>query len=225
MKQIEGIWLPDGDEHFAEHLRKGPRFQGDGTYQMKKIELAVGATPENRRGLAVDVGAHVGLWTRVLASHFARVIAFEPVPQFCECWEKNVADARDRCVLARVAVGNVSGQVRVKIEGENSGNTHVVAQTLTEPTRDLEVQVVTLDDCLATKIVDLLKVDVEGYELQVLEGARQTLARCHPVVVIEQKPGNAERYGKNQFDARDYLTKMGATVIWERAGDVCMRWD
>lgn len=225
MRLIEGIWLPDGDEHFAEHLRRGPRVAGAGSYQLNKINLAVGATPEDRRYLAVDVGAHVGLWTRALAQYFQRVIAFEPVPAFLECWRLNVASAgaADRCFCAPAACGAETGELRLRVERENSGNSHVAAAG---DGGTIAAQVVTLDSCLAGELdVDLIKVDVEGYELEVLRGARALLERCRPVVIVEQKPGNAERYGKKQFDARDFLAKMGARLVWERAGDVCMRWD
>lgn len=228
MKKIAGIWLPDGDEHFADHLARGDQVDGGGSYQLGKIVRAVDATPASRRRFAVDVGAHVGLWTRVLAKHFAGVFAFEPVQAFRECWHENVAHVGDRCYMTRAACGAAAlSEVGIAVTRENSGNSHVTAGL--EP-GSASAPMVRLDDCFgqgtpAGDKIDLIKVDVEGYELEVLRGARALLERCRPVVVVEQKPGNAERYGKKQFDARDFLAKMGARLVWERAGDVCMRWD
>src|SRR5688572_32728595 len=88
MKKIKGIWLPDGDTHFAAHLEAGPEHDGAGTYQFAKIDMAMKMVPTERRGMALDIGGHVGLWSRVLASCFRGVIAFEPVPHLAECFRR-----------------------------------------------------------------------------------------------------------------------------------------
>src|SRR5688572_22008568 len=90
---VNGIHLPAWDTHFAEHLKKAPLVDGMGTYQYPKIEAALDVISQRGpggRGHAVDVGAHVGLWSRILATHFDAVTAFEPIPEFCDCFLLNV---------------------------------------------------------------------------------------------------------------------------------------
>src|SRR5512137_48020 len=67
-----GDWyLPDGEAHMVEYLRAQPAYQG--------VHRATALEYVRRFGTAVDVGAHVGLWSRDLAARFATVHAFEPV--------------------------------------------------------------------------------------------------------------------------------------------------
>ena len=57
--------------------------------------------------------------------------------------------------------------------------------------------------------IDVLKVDVEGLEIPVLNGARETLARCSPVIVIERCVLNSEAYGYTKDDSHKLLVELG----------------
>ena len=76
MKQVNGLWLPDSDTHFS-----GP------DYEIGTRQVVLGLTKERR--LALDVGAHVGIWTCHLADEFGEVISLEPNPENFECLQKN----------------------------------------------------------------------------------------------------------------------------------------
>lgn len=216
LKKVFGIWLPDGDTHFADHLEKGPEYRGAGTYQFNKIQMALNVCPKDRRGTAVDVGAHVGFWSRVLADNFQRVLAFEPVLDLAECFERNLSGVKN-VRLVKSAVSAQSGSIRIqKCEG-NSGNACVAV------TGGFSVSATRLDDLGFTEL-DFLKIDVEGWELSVLQGAEQVIRKFCPVIVVEQKPDNAERYGVDRFAARDLLISWGAKQLWEKSGDYCFGW-
>lgn len=221
MKFVEGIALPFGDHHFSDHLAKGPKIDGAGTYQLKKIEMALNIAPD-RRGLALDVGGHVGLWSRILCRHFNSVHAFEPVPALAECFQINAPAA----ALHTFALGEAPGQVEISVIAENSGNCHVVPfGTLSAAA--VTVRICRLDDVVrerALNSLDLLKIDVEGFEVPVLLGARVTIERDRPVIVVEQKPGNAERYGRGQLDAVELLKSWGYEVASAQSGDYFMKW-
>jgi len=77
-------------------------------------------------------------------------------------------------------------------------------------------------DSFALTDVDFLKIDCQGYEVFVLEGARDLLRRCRPVVLVEQKPGFATRYGRVDTAAVDLLLELGAHVAWMAGGDYCL---
>ena len=89
MFQHQGIWLPDGEKHFPDWMTKnGEIVDGRGTYQIRKLRAAMEHCRQFR--VAVDVGAHVGLWSMQLLKRFARLHAFEPVAEFRACYERNV---------------------------------------------------------------------------------------------------------------------------------------
>lgn len=224
-QMVKGISLPLGDTHFAEHLAAGPEFKGKGTYQFAKITKALDVIPADRRGLALDIGGHVGLWSRVLAHHFKRVVAFEPLPVLRAHFEVNTADCPN-VQLISFAVSNKDDELDIMTVADNSGNGYVavpVGQVGISGPFAHRTQCIRLDS-LNMHGVDFVKIDVEGWELQVIQGAQRTIQRDHPVMVVEQKPNNAERYGVKQRAAVELLQSWGASIFWEKAGDVCMGW-
>jgi hypothetical protein len=97
-------------------------------------------------------------------------------------------------------------------ESENSGKTHVTPRT---EGRGL-IQMKPLDSFQIDQ-VDFIKIDVEGYEDQVVRGAKCTLLKHKPVVLIEQKP--SERYKWDQYSALYYLEHVLGYQIVERIVD------
>jgi len=220
-KLVAGISLPLGDTHFADHLEKGPLFAGKGTYQFAKIERALQVA--SKRGVALDVGGHIGLWSRVLAHTFNRVIAFEPLPALIPHFKYNTADC-ENVRLIEFAVSDECGEIELATVADNSGNGHVVPADAAPGVLVHHTQCVTLDS-LNIHDVDFIKIDVEGWERHVIEGGQRLIRRDHPVMVVEQKPGNAERYGDKQHAAVRLLESWGYAVVWERSGDFCLRWE
>lgn len=208
MKQVLGIWLPDQDTHFAPQLGASPLVAGKATYQLKKYRAALKYVDCCRH--AVDVGGHVGLWSRVMSMDFDRVTAYEPLAAHRECFKLNAPDAD----LFPYAVGSRPGSVHVHMPVDNTGHAHVLGS-------GEEARMVRLDD-MDLAPVDLLKIDVEGFEYDVLLGAEELVRQDQPVVVVEQKRGNAERYGRRQWDAVELLKSWGMREEQVISGDHIM---
>lgn len=170
--------------------------------------------------MALDIGAHVGLWARVLASSFEQVHAWEPV--FHDILKLNVANLTNVTVYP-VALGNLNGIVGFHKATENSGNSRIA------PTINAAVAIHRLDDLWnpdtdGISVADFIKIDVEGYEHAVIQGAELFIKASKPVMVVEQKTGNSERYGLKTGAAIELLESWGARVAWEMSGDFCMVW-
>lgn len=210
MREVLGIWLPDGDDHFPAQLAAGPVVGGKATYQWKKYQAALKHV--GRRLHAVDIGGHVGLWSRVMAMDFANVTAFEPVKAHRECFELNAPDVP----VLPYALGAKAGTVWIATPAGNTGNAHISEA-------GEECKVLTLDS-VALDPIDFLKVDVEGFEYDVLVGGEQTIRRDRPVIVVEQKPGHAQRYGRGQWDAVGLLLSWGMRQADVISGDHVMVW-
>jgi FkbM family methyltransferase len=222
MKRFDEWWFPDHEEHLQEWLATvGDRQHGRLIYQGHKYRAAMGyVRPEPRR--AIDVGAHVGLWSFQMAWDFGVVEAFEPMLEHRECWARNMSHETEWHVgLWQYALGAEPGTVHVRTRTANSsGDTGV------EPDGEgLAVEQRTLDS-FGFDDVDLIKIDCEGYELFVCQGARETLLRCRPVVIVEQKPetGGPERYGIGETDAVTFLESLGAVRREGIQGDYILSW-
>jgi len=224
-RQINGMWFPARDQHFDHQIGINPTVKGKGTYQFRKYKAAMDLLPAENRQVAVDIGAHVGLWARLMAGHFNRVECFEPLPEHIVCFNMNM-EGFNNVRLHRVALGAKPGHARILSPSDNTGNTHVAAKDeVADGAVVADVEVKTLDAFNLYERIDFLKIDVEGFESEVLKGGAITIKRTKPLMVIEQKPlNNAERYGRERFEALDMLKSWGGKVHWEVGGDFCVGW-
>jgi FkbM family methyltransferase len=131
-------------------------------------------------GTAIDGGAHVGSWVPRLAAAFPRVIAFEPCPENFALLQANTQGLRG-VELRQAALGATAGEARLQRVPEPGANSGQWA--IAEAGEPVCVETV---DGLGLADLSLLKLDLEGYELPALTGARETLRRCRPVVVLEE---------------------------------------
>lgn len=220
MKQVGGVWLPSHETHLPGWMTaKNEVVGGKLTYQHHKLVAALKFV--HGWGVAVDVGAHCGLWSMHLVQRFAKLVAFEPVELHRQCFARNVvqvgADA-DPYTLHACALGEADGMVSMHHTPGSSGDTWV------EGTGDTPMR--RLDDVLGADVqVDFIKLDCEGYELFALRGGEQMLQRCHPCVIVEQKPGKAQQFGLGETDAVTYLRDMGAHLRTVMSGDYILSWD
>ncbi len=220
MIDYKGIKLPDGETHLPAWMDVDEQMRGGlPTYQLTKYNRALQFAPAQR--VAIDVGAHVGLWTRVMALDFERVQAFEPVPAHIECWLENMRGAPNAC-LHNVALGDHAGIVSLRRRTADSCGDTGVTQPGEEANAAVNVRLMTLDS-YAFPIADFLKIDNEGYEYFVVRGGLETIARCRPVVIVEQKPGMGQRYGLREHQAVEELLKLGMSVADELHGDFILR--
>lgn len=134
------------------------------------------------RRVAVQAGGNLGIWPKRLAQEFFWVYTFEPDPDWFALLKANAPEPN---IIAEQAALTADGQPvalsRARRDdspcnGQHEGLTHIVGPG-TIPSRRL--------DSLALPVCDLLCLDVEGYELRVLQGALGTLARCRPVLCLE----------------------------------------
>lgn len=211
----KGICLPDGDGHFVDHINKNPMYKGAGTYQFNKYQRCFPLFKNFRH--ALDVGAHIGLWSRVLSYSFDWVSAFEPNIEYWKLWEMNLNKTSGNATLKPYGLAETERQVTLARPRDNSGMTHVAEDgTITASLYPL--------DKLDMHSVDFLKIDCEGYEKFVLEGGKETILRDKPVVLVEQKPGHGSRYGITDKAACELLESWGASLAFECFGDYCYHW-
>jgi FkbM family methyltransferase len=171
-------------------------------------------------GVAFDVGAHIGFYT-VLLAHLAgtsgSVVAFEPLEELAGQIDANLRANGLPGTVERLAVSATSGTAELSVARD--AETGEPATTSSLAAGGAEVQTVTttsIDDYVRTRAmdrVDLIKVDVEGLERQVLDGAARTLRELSPAVVVEVNGAAEERAVRAFFaDVAYDVERLGATT-------------
>lgn len=122
--------------------------------------------------VCLDIGSNIGQWTRPLSKKFESVVCFEPNPNFRECFEKNIQEK------------NVLLWPYGLSDKEHKAKQDFNSTVLHEEDGDIDCR--TLDSFGLTN-VDFVKIDVDGFEIPLLNGARETLSKNDPVINIEMK--------------------------------------
>jgi FkbM family methyltransferase len=160
-------------------------------------ELTVLAKLVSRGGTAVDIGANQGFYAYALADIADRVVAFEPNPDyaFFARWM-----LRGRAEVRELALSDGAGRLSFYVPLSDRGVSLHLAGSLKRTHsqfcqfKTYEVEVRTLDE-FGLADVRFIKADVEGSEREVLEGARATIARDRPVILLELLSGTHDDPG------------------------------
>lgn len=167
----------------------------------------------------IDIGCHNGDVLRLMASYapHGRHVAYEPLPHL----HMSLTQRFPSVDVRRAALSDAAGSaefVYVKSRPAYSGFRHRTYPR-SEETETIQVKTEVLDSALPSDYVPtLLKVDVEGAEQQVLQGAIDTIARHKPVVVFEHGVGGADHYGTKPGDLFRLLCGDGGLRIFDMDG-------
>lgn len=172
----------------------------------------------------IDVGAHVGFFTLTMGSLVGaqgRVFAFEPAEENLQYLRENIArNGMKHVEVFPYAVGPTSEMRKFHITG--SSDSHgFYAHPLTETIRTVDVRQVALDDVISDRI-DLIKIDVEGAELEALSGMSALLERCKNLrVIIEWNPACMGDAGYEPLSLPQKLQALGfdLVVLDDRRGE------
>lgn len=196
-----GWWFAKDDTYFPQFVT-GPAPKKNGFMREHLLE----AFKHVRKwDAAVDVGAHVGFWSWDLAQRFKWVVAFEPVRANYECLIKNVSEFVN-VEHYNSAVGDAAMMCTVQADRHRPGNS---GSYYVMPDPDGDVVMVMLDQMQLANC-DLLKIDVEGFELNVLRGASKLIQTYRPVVIMECTDSKFRgRYEIPDGAAQRWLQKRG----------------
>ena len=174
--------------------------------------------------ICFDIGANIGYYTLALAQVAKEVHAFEPVPLTYELLRFNVFfNGIANVITNRCALGNVSGETSFNIASDPA----YCGFCDTEIFRRVEsarVLVTRLDDyCASHQIpnVDFLKLDVEGAESLVLEGASETLKSRPRFMMLELADNVQKKYGSSVDKIVKALASLGYKPFIPLGGNLC----
>ena len=164
--------------------------------------------------IVIDIGAHVGFFStlcRLATGPDGAGFAFEPLPDTFRRLRDNLAINEFSNVLALpLALSDRSGSAVFHIDPNNEGESTLIVKPQAET---CEVEVSTLDECFAAGFAQrprLMKIDVEGVELRVLQGGKQFFADSAPdVVICELSRGALAADGASENALRDFFVARG----------------
>ena len=216
MYEKHSWYFPDMDTHFVEMLDKNIRKGFKPVYQEPVRNKSLRYVTQ--KVVALDIGANIGLWSRDLAQQFEQVIAFEPVAEFRDCLIKNVLSSNIE--IRPYALGPEDTTINMVITKGNTGHSHVDSNTVGNGVIDMWRL-----DSLDFDRIDYIKIDCEGYELSILNGAEQTIKHHKPVIVVEQKLHKDTGITEDtQYGSVDLLKSWGMTELARVNADCILGW-
>ncbi|HYM54684.1 MAG TPA: FkbM family methyltransferase [Solirubrobacteraceae bacterium] len=189
-----------------------------GARQAQRDELAISAILASSLpgdGTYVDVGTNRGqiLGEAVRIAPRGHHVAFEPVPSLAE----EVARSFPQVDCRPLALGASKEVTRfchfTLLDGWSGLRRHPTISDAQGRPEYIDVEVSTLDDEVGEMTPKVIKIDVEGAELAVLEGGRSLLARARPIVIFEHVPEAAAMYGDAPEAPWDVLAELGYRVF------------
>ena len=184
-----------------------------GHYELEVVRLIRRYLPSG--GVAVDVGANVGLMTLAMvkaAGSGGRVIAVEPDPNVYERLSQNLRlNGLEGVLLYRCALGATPGQGTLHCPAPgavNSGCATFASKTQASLSVDLEVPIRTLDQLVEQERLsrlDLLKIDTEGWDFFVLKGGEKSIGAFRPVILFEYMESGWSQARVSLKEATDWL--------------------
>jgi FkbM family methyltransferase len=199
MKNVNGWMVPDFDAVISKGCQEFPTSD----YQQTILDWAISQI-ENFN-LAIDVGANIGLHSLRFSKLFNQVESFEPFSINYECLQENVKSFSN-INIHKKGLGSVATKQKLMLpeDSNNSGAPSIIdfvgtdRKTITE-----EIEIAILDDFNFRP--SFIKIDTQGFEMEILKGAVNTLKTYKPVLIIET--------AKQPFkDISAFLSTMGYVV-------------
>jgi FkbM family methyltransferase len=189
LEKIRGILLPRKENFVTPHIRKHGRLAWNEKFNSVPFWSKI------RPGWVVfDIGAFIGDTAQFFLNKECEVHAFEPIPEHFICLLNNCPKAH----CYNVAVGDGTRYKTVFMQGNTGG-------TWLRPGSQFSIRI----DDLKPPQLDILKIDVEGFEDKVLAGAAETIRKLHPVIHIELNKNGLARFGATPNSVRENLISLG----------------
>jgi len=171
----------------------------------------------------IDVGANVGLYTAIAGVALGptgRIIALEPDPESFQFLEQTVhANGLTNAQTIQAAASDLNGTAKLYICSENRGDNRLYQNGFAE--RAIDISVLRLDDYLAAEgvnTVDIVKIDVQGFEGHVIAGLEQTILRSPRLIMLmELCPCDLRAAGTPPLALLQRITRLGLTLYGLKA--------
>ena len=200
IEKVNDFWVPSNDVHI-EQWKSGSPFTQNKCLN-KFIKYCESQTKKMKT--VIDVGAWCGTWAKAIEPFAKKVIAFEPDKTHFECLQRNCT---------------VNCTPRMEAVGAQLQEVSLTEDNFTQAKRVNEkgnIRMITLDH-MAYEDVDMIKIDVEGYEMEVLKGATKTLESVKYLMI--ELNNNTKKYGSNNVEVEKHISSLGFKVLMDHWPD------
>lgn len=217
IKGLPNVYINDISEKI------GCTWENGRVWDKPLIEKFYSLLPANKFFVAIDVGAQTGCFS-LLAKYFpnSKWYAFEPLRDAADALQENsiLNDIKNLTIYSK-AVTNYIGKATLKLPAMNQWGLATIGSNVIRfnPIQEREIDCITLDSFVVSqniKKVDFIKLDTQGSELLVLEGAQKLILRDHPIILMANNKTNMKQCNVNKKTLYNFLQKMGYT--WESVG-------
>ena len=176
-------------------------------YSIVENSIIKKAVPYIKNNIVIDIGGNSGYHTKFYAEIAKKVIVYEPVPQVFEILKNNLKSSRlENIEYNNIAVGNIMGNVNLFVDVNRLSMTSQIPLVDSEP---ITVPITTLDIEHPTENISYVKIDVEGFEWEVLQGAISLIDRCKPALLVETYLPWIEKRGQEPDKIFKFLKNKG----------------
>lgn len=202
LRTVESRWGPCTYFEKDEYVGKSIRYYGE--YNPDETEMILDLAGN---GICLDIGANIGCISQALLASGHHVIAWEPQPEVFKLLVQNLDAVSKNFEAHNAGLGSARGTAYMpKVYYSAKGNFGGLGINQRSPYGQIEVDVQRLDDTLFKPRISFIKIDVEGFEREVLIGGRQTIKSHRPILYIEDDRINQS--GK----LREYIKNLGYTI-------------
>jgi FkbM family methyltransferase len=200
IEKVNGFWVPSNDIHIEQWKAGAPFTQNKCLNKFIKY-----CESQNKKmKTVIDIGAWCGTWAKAMEPFARKVIAFEPDKVHFACLQRNCT---------------INCDPRMEAVGEEVGEVSLTVDNFTQAKRVLEngtIRMINLD-YMNYQDVDMIKIDVEGYEMQVLKGATNTLKNTKYLMI--ELNNNTKKYGSSNNEVEKYIQSLGFKLLIEHWPD------
>lgn len=181
---IAGNYLPKNDKSFIKWIDRFGNYQYDAI--LKGINF-----DKSSRDVAIDIGANVGIITRLLSNKYKLVIALEPSSQNRAAIFRNQKSGINNIIVYPFAASSKNGFDKIRISDLSCGGNSISDIDLPNPDRFEVIELVRIDDLIfgnnffKERNISFIKLDIQGYELLALKGSEKIINKFKPTIICE----------------------------------------
>ena len=214
-KIVGGNFIPKKDIAFEKYI------DNNGNFQIDLIKSAFTFDTSNY-DVAIDIGANTGLTCRPICKKYKLVFAIEPASKNRACIGRNQYPGLNNLVILPFAISDVQQKSKIRVSNIACGGNSLSAIDMPCPDLYEEVHITTLDKLflkhplLENRRIGLLKIDIQGLELNALKGGKEIIISHKPTIICEVKT----KFCSHSKEITNYLLSLGYKKVLEKGRDI-----